>query len=80
MAKVEIDTPGVTIRMEDGEASAKTLGAQALVLYQKASEIDRRLPTGPASTVNAERRGTPGLGFGTWEREATTPEARQING
>ena len=59
MAKVEIDTPGVTIRVEDPEASAESLGAQALALYQKASEIDQRLPPGPAGGLQAERRGTP---------------------
>lgn len=59
MAKVEIDTPGVTIRIEDDKTDAETLGAQALVLYRKASEVDQRRSPGPAGGLNNERRGTP---------------------
>lgn len=80
MAKVEIDTPGVTIRIEDPNANAENLGAQALVLYERANAIDRQQPVGPANGLNTDRRGTPNLGFGTWRREATTPEARTSNG
>lgn len=75
MAKVEIDTPGVTIRVEDANADAKTLAAQALVLYQEASELEKRQPPGSTNGLQAERRSTPNLGFGTWHHEAKPPEA-----
>lgn len=73
MAKVEIDTPGVTIRVEDADASAETLGAQALVLYERANAIDRTQPTGAAAGLHAERRPENTLGFGRRHSQAPAP-------
>lgn len=56
MAKVEIDTPGVTIRIDD-EPGGPELDARALALYRAAVATDVTQPTGPAAGVQAERRG-----------------------
>lgn len=79
MAKVEIDTPGVTIRIDD-EPGGPELDARALALYRAAVASDVALPTGPASGGQIERRSSGNMGFGTWRREASTPEARDGNG
>lgn len=44
MPKVEIDTPGVSIRLEASEASVGELSKQAIELYREANEVDRRRP------------------------------------
>lgn len=58
MPKVEIDTPGVTIRVEATESSAKELGDLALQLYRDTNDIDSKKSLGPATGFTAERRWT----------------------
>jgi hypothetical protein len=77
MAKVKIDTAYVSIELDDASADTAVLGPRALALYREATGIDSTLPNGPAGGLNAERRGTSNLGFGTWHRQATAPEATQ---
>lgn len=77
MAKVEIDTPTVTVRIDDPNAGAE-LDARALALYREAVAVDTTAPqaTGSGNGLITERRGTGNLGFGTWHRQAKTPEAQ----
>lgn len=72
MAKVEIDTPGVTIRIDD-EPGGPELDARALALYRAAVGVDAALPTGPANGLQAERRGERALGFGQRPTQAPGP-------
>lgn len=58
MAKVEIDTPGVTIRIDD-ELGGVELDARALALFRAAVAVMDVLPVGPASGLNTGLRATP---------------------
>lgn len=53
------DAYGITIELEANETTADALGDKALELLAKAVAIVDQRPTGPASGVQAERRGTP---------------------
>lgn len=77
MAKVEIDTNGVTIRIEDADVGSDVLGPRALALYREAVAVDAVLPTGPASGGQLERRASSNLGFGTWRHQAKPPDGSQ---
>lgn len=77
MAKVEIDTSGVTIRIDDSEANSEVLAGRALALYREAVAVDAGLPTGPASGGQLERRASSNLGFGTWRHQAKPPDGSQ---
>jgi len=58
--KVEIDTPGVTIRVEGNEASINELGALALQLFTDANKVDTASKSaGPAFGFSNEKRWTP---------------------
>lgn len=74
MPKVEIDTPGVTIRLDANEASISELSKQALELYRDASQINtQQRDTAPAFGFTSERRDTPILGHGSrWNQPRTT--------
>lgn len=58
MPKVEIDTPGVTIRLDASEASVAELSKQALELFREASEVETRQSSGPAFGFSNEKRWT----------------------
>lgn len=77
MAKVEIDTPSVTIRIDDPDANSDVLAGRALALYRETTTHDRQTSPGPANGLQAERRSTGNLGFGTWHHEAKPPEAQE---
>jgi hypothetical protein len=73
MPRVKIDTPGVTVELDASEVSIEALSAQALALYRAASRTDDALPTGPAGGIQAERRGSNTVGFGSrWSQPQPT--------
>ena len=64
MPKVEIDTPGVTIRLEANESSAKELGDLALQLYRDANAVDvAKTSAGPALGFRDDKRWTQDTGY-----------------
>lgn len=66
MPKVEIDTPGVTIRLEASEASIDTLGKQAMDMFREASEVDGRDRSSMGfGSAYIERRGEGARGYHT---------------
>lgn len=54
MPTARIDTPGVTVELTANEASIEALGKQAMDMFREATEIDRKLPTGPGFGLNTE--------------------------
>jgi hypothetical protein len=78
MPKVEIDTPGVTIRLDASEVSIEALGKQAMDMFKEASEVARATPPGPAFGFGSERRGEGQRGYHTeWHQPRPTQEATQ---
>jgi len=55
--RVEIDTPGVTVRMEADEISVGELAKLAMGLYRDASAVDAGKSAGPATGFSVERSG-----------------------
>lgn len=78
MPKVEIDTAGVTVRLEASESSITDLSKQALDLYRDATAIERGvtpLSIGFGGQV-IERRGEGTRGYGTeWSQPLPRQEA-----
>jgi hypothetical protein len=62
--KVEIDTPGVTIRLDANEASTRELADIALQLYKDANAVDdTKRSNGLAFGFSGDRRGQWDLGY-----------------
>jgi hypothetical protein len=59
MPRVKIDTPGVTVELDAGEASVEQLGKQALEMFKEASDHIGKERTQVGFGLSNEKRWTP---------------------